>query len=242
MKKFEQINDWQWFDFDELGSTNDEALAYSKKANGEKLVITTTSQTNGRGRRGRSWVGLEGNLFMSMAIPFDIRDNGALVFMVSLALLLSIKELNSKLDILLKWPNDVLLQGGKVSGILLEKGEGEYMVVGVGVNIKAFPNTFDMLYQPNSLLAAGIKIDRIDFMKIYLQHFDKLIFLWQEQGINIIINEWLKYAKGVNEKIIVRTPKEEKSGIFIGIDNQGRLLLQGMNNIEAISVGDVFFE
>ena len=61
---------WRYFEYEELTSTNDEALALTASAGGEKLAVTATRQTGGRGRRGRSWVSLEGNLFMSLALPF----------------------------------------------------------------------------------------------------------------------------------------------------------------------------
>ena len=80
------MKDWKWIDLPETGSTNDEARKYSAVAGGGKFVITAVRQNNGRGRRGRSWVGMEGNLFMSLGIEVPLAWPGQLIFIVTLAL------------------------------------------------------------------------------------------------------------------------------------------------------------
>lgn len=83
---------WRYFEYEELTSTNDEALALTAAAGGEKLAVTAERQTGGRGRRGRGWVSLEGNLFMSLALPFAAEKSAALVLISSLSLLEAVKE------------------------------------------------------------------------------------------------------------------------------------------------------
>ena len=122
------MKDWKWIDLPETGSTNDEARKYSAVAGGGKFVITAVRQNNGRGRRGRSWVGMEGNLFMSLGIEVPLAWPGQLIFIVTLALAQSILKLSPAEDVRIKWPNDVLVRGCKISGILLEKGEGGYVI------------------------------------------------------------------------------------------------------------------
>ncbi len=242
MSNINYIRDWIWIDYDELGSTNDVAIDFSKNSSGKNFVITTKSQTNGRGRTGRSWISLEGNLFMSMGVEFNIRELAALVFMVSLSLLNTIKHICVGSDVLLKWPNDVLLNGKKVSGILLEKGSDNYMIVGIGVNIVSSPENSDLLYPATNLASAGIKIDRIEFLKQYLMQFEQIKDIYARDGVSKIVELWLSFAKGVGKNIIVRTPKESKQGVFVGIDNDGRLLLQTLQGLEKILAGDVFFD
>ena len=87
------MKDWKWIDLPETGSTNDEARKYSAVAGGGKFVITAVRQNNGRGRRGRSWVGMEGNLFMSLGIEVPLAWPGQLIFIVTLALAQSILKL-----------------------------------------------------------------------------------------------------------------------------------------------------
>ncbi len=232
---------WQHFDFNELTSTNDLALALSGSAAGQKLAITAVRQTGGRGRRGRSWVCLEGNLFLSLAIPFAAEQSAALVLASSLALLEAVKSLDQNADVVLKWPNDVLLNGGKISGILLEKGDAGYMIIGIGVNIKAAP-AGGTLYPTTSLDAAGINIDREEFKEIYLRCFDALMSLWSEQGMKVLVEKWQKHAKGIGQNITVRLPKITKTGVFTGLNDEGMLILQTPAGCEVIGAGDVFFD
>ena len=92
------INDWQWIDLAETGSTNDEAVFRSRQLDGrQKLVITAQSQTAGRGRRGRVWIGCEGNLFMSQAVPVELRFLGQIVLLSSLALIRTIDDIKGRL-------------------------------------------------------------------------------------------------------------------------------------------------
>lgn len=241
MKDFTLTGSWHWREYPELGSTNDKAIELTSTASGEKLVVTAVVQTSGRGRRGRSWEGLDGNLFMSLAFPFILKDSGALVLMVSLALVQAIKILSPNADVCLKWPNDVLLNGAKVSGILLEKGAGDYMVVGIGVNVKAAPKNTQS-YPVTSLQAAGIATDSIALMQQYLDCLDNLHEVWQQKGASEISRYWQESAKGIGKTIFVHTFKETKSGIFAGLNNEGMMILETPTGREVMSAGDVFFE
>ena len=231
---------WNCVEYEQLGSTNDKAKELTLTAHGQKLAVTAQIQTAGRGRRGRTWQSFDGNLFLSLALPFELKDCTALVFMTSIALLQTIKNLCSKADVKLKWPNDVLLNGAKVSGILLEKGEGDYMIAGIGVNLKTAPKT-DIIYPTISLNDIGVDITPLAFRDKYLENFDALCEIFAKQGIVSIAKIWQTYAKGIGNKIIVKTAKEEKKGIFVGLNDNGMLMLKTPEKIEIISAGDVFF-
>lgn len=230
---------WRYFEYEELTSTNDEALALTASAGGEKLAVTATRQTGGRGRRGRSWVSLEGNLFMSLALPFAAEKSAALVLISSLSLLEAVKEFDQNAGVKLKWPNDVLLNGGKISGILLEKGAGGYMIVGIGVNLRASP-AGETVYPVTDLAAAGIKTDCRTFKEVYLRRFDALTDLWEQKGMPALTEKWLRHARGLGEPIVVRLPKTTKTGIFAGMNEEGMLILQTPSGREVIGAGDVF--
>ncbi len=232
---------WRYLEYDELVSTNDKALELTVSAGGEKMAVTAVKQTGGRGRRGRRWESLEGNLFMSLALPFAADKSTALVLISSLALLQSVKELDNNADVKLKWPNDVLLNERKMSGILLEKGSCGYMVIGIGVNLKASP-AGEMIYPTTDLAAAGIRTECRTFKSIYIRCFDRLTELWEQQGMPTLTEEWLRYAKNLGEPIVARLPKTTKSGIFAGIDQSGMLILQTPSGTETIGAGDVFFD
>lgn len=154
-----ELNGWYWQDKAETGSTNDDVFQLSQNPPAPKFVITAVRQNAGRGRRGRSWIGLDGNLFMSLGVREELKDLGQLVFVVSLSLAEVIAGLGA--DVKIKWPNDVLVGGAKISGILLEKAENEYITIGIGVNINAAPQLDTLLYRSTSLKDNGIVIDRL---------------------------------------------------------------------------------
>ena len=222
---------------DEVGSTNDAAKDYAQKAAGQKLVIAAKRQTAGRGRRGRSWLSLDGNLFFSMLFEFELKNLGKLIMASALSLLDAIKQYDKTADVVLKWPNDVLLNGAKVSGILLEKGEGEYMITGIGVNIRQSPQGADMLYPTTSLKAAGIETTPDEFLHKYLFEFTANLKLANED----LRQKWLDNAKGIGAEIVVRQNGQEQKGIFMGIDENADLLLKTEREEEKILAGDVFY-
>lgn len=234
------LENWDWIDYKEIGSTNDAVRLLTNDTKGHRYVVTTKTQTGGRGRRGRSWVGLEGNLFMSQAVEIDLKNMGPVVFIVSLSLLEAIRKISPHIDIKLKWPNDVLVNSCKVSGILLEKGEGDYLIIGMGVNVKASPQIEGLIYPATSLNEAGIETTRLTVLKEYLQRFNANWQSWQEQGFVEIKQRWLADAKSLGEEIIVHTETEDKVGIFSGLDDNGILLLESGGKIEKIYAGDIF--
>ena len=137
----------------------------------------------------------------------------------------------------MKWPNDVLLNDAKVSGMLLEKGSGEYMVVGIGVNIKQSPQGAEMLYPATSLQAAGIDTSADEFLQKYLPIFAENI----RKNPADLRREWLQNAKGTGERITVRQNDKELCGIFGGIDENADLLLETAEGSIKILAGDVFY-
>lgn len=239
MKK---LNNWDWYDYDELGSTNDEAKLFSQEQLGKKYIVTTKIQTQGRGRRGRSWIGLEGNLFMSLAWEVELKNLGQIIFITSLSQLQTIKEISNNVDVKLKWPNDVLVDEHKISGTLLEKGEGDYLIIGIGINITEAPKIEGLIYPAISLADVGIKIDRIEFLRHYVNVLDKNLALWHEKGFAVIKETWLRNVKGLNEFILVNSEQGQKRGVFKGVDDNGMLLLGTENGIEKIYAGDVLYE
>ena len=232
---------WKYYDYAELGSTNDKAIELTSKATGEKIAVTAEMQIGGRGRRGRRWVGAKGNLFLSLALPFEIKNCGVLVLISGLALLELIKEVAPQSDVVLKWPNDVLLDGGKISGILLEKGEAGYMIVGIGINVKVAPIT-DAAYKVTSLANAGLLFDRLEIKDMYMRHFEQLLNFWQQRGMPALVKRWLKYAKGIGSPIEVKMFNKTKEGVFVGLNEEGLLILASEQGQEVISAGDVFFK
>jgi len=240
MDNFIKTEGWLWKDFSCVGSTNDKAQEISETASGEYWVISAKRQTAGRGRRGRNWSSLDGNLFMSLLIPFRLTDCGILAFIISLGLLYTIRSFAEQADLALKWPNDVLLKGKKISGILLEKGSGNYMIAGIGVNLKQAPRLDGVAYQAGALAEEGILAEREKFLQRYLGEINKLLHLQSRQGNAAIISLWRVYAAGIGKKITVNLPHGMETGVFEGLDDNGMLILQTESERKIISAGDVF--
>ena len=237
----EYIGEWMLHDMEEVGSTNDEVKKLSENITGEKVIISAQRQMNGRGRRGHSWIGLDGNLFFSQGLECEISSIGALVFISTISLWRSIQDLNPLLDVQIKWPNDILVNDKKVSGMLLEKGEGKYFIIGIGVNLKIAPKLVNMPYPCSSLAEEGIITERMEFLKSYIQNFNSYYDIWQKQGFEPIRKEWLLHVKGLKSAIIVHLDSEDLEGIFEGVDEQGSLLLTQGTKIKKIYAGDVFY-
>jgi len=189
------------------------------------------TQTGGRGRYGRVWQSPKGNLYVSFVFESDpIRDQ-YLSFLTGLALAESLPEF----DVRLKWPNDVLLDGKKVAGILLENC-GDKIIVGIGVNLISNP-TKNMLYPTANL---GAQLSPIGLVKRLMIQYEALFDVFEKKGFKKIRARWLDLAVGVGDSISVHLPTEEVMGIFEGISMEGALLIKQGKTVRSITAGDVF--
>lgn len=235
--------DWSICVFDTVGSTNDIAREAAQSGVAEGAVYHAYHQTAGRGRRANVWVSVGGNLYMSLVLRphCSIAKAGEISFIMAVALARVIQGYG--LSPALKWPNDVLLGGRKVSGILLESGTDEtgklaYLIAGIGVNVVDCPDEASALapHVPHAGLNADIVRD--DFLAAFAPLYDS----WKTSGFSPIRTEWLKFATGMEKPLIVRLPNAEKQGIFSGLTDDGALLLQLPDGgYEHIYSGDVFF-
>jgi len=238
----QKINNWLWNDKKTTLSTNDDALDYIFQVAGERFIISAATQTQGRGRLGRRWHSMEGNLFFSQGLCFPIHRVGELVIASSLSLYQTIRDLiPSTHKVQIKWPNDILIDNAKVSGCLLEKGDKDYIIIGIGVNIYNFPTEDNINYPTTSLFSKGINIDRLAFLQSYITNFDNNYDFLCNIGFSAIKEQWLSVVKGLGEKIIVQTTSEYSEGIFQGIGDNGELLLKIDNAVKPIYAGDVFY-
>jgi len=234
------INQWKIYQYESLGSTNDEIVRFCNIP-GQRIVVQTKTQTAGRGRRGRSWQSLDGNLFFSAALEFPLKDLGILVLISGLSILQTMRFFAPNANIKLKWPNDVLLNEAKVCGILLEKGPQDYIIIGIGVNTLQSPHTSDMLYQVTSLHEADINVTADDFLQRFLTIFNMYLELHAAGNITQIRRQWLENAKGLGQPLQVCQDNRKQTGVFHGIDENGGLLLENENGITRILAGDVFY-
>ena len=231
-------NTWKIKKYTSLTSTNDVAKEISVNIDVPTLIVADI-QTAGRGRRENKWISQNGNLFFSQVFT----PKGAisdLAFVTSLSLAETVYNFDKNVNISIKWPNDILINEQKIAGILIEKTIDDKVVVGVGVNILSNPDNAEIPYSATNLSAQGIKINKEELIKSYLEVFDKN-YADCLQSFDIIREKWLRYASHLNRKIMVKRKNMVDEGIFKGIDEQGLLLLEQEDKLTAIAVAEVFF-
>ena len=222
-----------------VGSTND-WLAERPELPDESWV-RADAQTGGRGRRGRAWTTLPGNLFASVLVRPRVQEGPAqqLSFVAAVALADALDAWVAPERLTLKWPNDVLLDGTKCAGILLE-GQAGATIVGFGVNLAAHPA--DSERPASSLAAAGIAppLPTV-FVEQLADTFAAARRQWHGQGFAATRRRWLARAAGIGGPLVARLGSEEVAGIFDGLDEDGalRLRLPG-GGCRAIHAGEVF--
>lgn len=235
---------------DETGSTNADALAAANRGEAGGLWISARRQTAGKGSRGRSWVSQEGNLFASLLLldPAPERALAELTFVAALAVrdaLAKIFLAQKRMPlILLKWPNDILVAGKKISGILLEShnvAAGKAVVIGIGVNCAAHPA--DALHKASDLAAEGISASAETVLAAIAGEMAARLEEWDRgAGFGAIRQAWLAEAAGLGERIYVKLPGRELAGVFEGLADDGNLMLAlDDGSTVRLSTADIFF-
>ena len=219
---------WQIKRFDEVGSTNEIAMSFPAHS-----VIIAARQTKGRGRYGRKWESPTGNLYLSAVVNDFGKETPLLAFLAGV----SVAEALAEFKVRLKWPNDVLLNGGKVAGILLERTDKNTIVIGIGINVANAP-TEKMMYQTASL---NNKITLADLETKLLKTMENNLDLFQNDRFDAIRKKWLSFAEGIGQKIQVHLPNQTLTGQFTQLSPQGELILETPDKVvHKISAGDVF--
>lgn len=236
--------------FDEIDSTNSEAIRIAKTGPEGNFIIWAKSQTAGRGRYGKNWQSEAGNLYVSLLLNNIIKPGlqPQLSFVTAIALYETIAHLakgkSLHINLGLKWPNDVLINDKKVAGILLESinlNERNFLIIGVGVNIKVSPNNIE---QPTtSLKKEGITTDEPDkLLNLFMNYFEKHFLEWKDKSFIKTRLSWLKRASKLNKIITIDDGKTRISGEFKDIDFNGNLSIRiGSGQIYNFSAGEVFF-
>ncbi len=235
----------------EIDSTNAEAARIADGLAGPEWILALR-QTAGRGRRGREWVAPEGNFAATLVMrPNETPDQVALrSFVAALALYDALEAATGRTDLLsLKWPNDVLLRGGKVAGILLEsagKGAGVgHIAIGIGVNLAATPDVADLEVRaiaPVSVAAeTGVKVTPEAFLELLAQTYARHEESFRTFGFAPIRELWLTRAAKLGEVITARTMRDEVTGTFSTVDATGNLVLETSKGRQVIPAADVFF-
>jgi len=237
---------------DATASTNDDALAAARRGDPGRVWITARRQTSGRGRQGRSWASPEGNLYASLLLidPCEPPLAPQLGFVAGVALHEAVSEATGVHTprLSLKWPNDLLLDGAKAAGLLLEAHRltelhAFAVVIGFGVNIASAPDGTPYPAAALGTVAPGLRA--ADLMPALARSFAERLEAWRSaDGIERFATtgrEWMRRAAGLGEPVTVRLPSGERSGRFAGLDPVGRLRLQTPSGVELIDAGDLYF-
>ena len=233
---------------EDVDSTLDEARRIRTDHAGPFWLLAHR-QTAGRGRRGRAWDMPAGNFAATLVLPTtDPPARAALrSFVVSLALHRAFADATANVDAFtLKWPNDVLLNGGKVAGILLETLSAPTgLAIGVGVNLIARPDAKALekgAVAPVSVLEeTGTRVEPEAFLDCLAHHYAELELQFQTFGFEPIRAGWLAHAARLGETITARTGREETIGTFEDVDLSGQLVLRGARGVTHIAAADVYF-
>ena len=221
------------------GSTNDEAMARLRDT-GAPLWVTAARQTAGRGRRGRPWTSEPGNLYASYAFTPDWPPR---VFgMVPLACAVALADALATFGIeaALKWPNDVQIDGRKCAGILVDAEGGAGIrraVIGFGVNVAHSPG--DAPATHINAHAPSVSVASV-FAALQTALAGALETLGGPDGVGAIRARWLQRAVGIGLPVVVRYETKSIEGRFLGLDEDGHLILEQESGTRTISAGDVF--
>jgi BirA family biotin operon repressor/biotin-[acetyl-CoA-carboxylase] ligase len=249
--------------FDTIGSTNSEALAAAAAGDPGGIWFAALQQTAGRGRRGREWHSPPGNLAASLLIVPEASPEtiATLGFVAGVALNAALSAIlpkgmvrvgidgadgaDGRSRIALKWPNDVLADGAKLAGILLEAAKtpsGRHgIIVGIGVNVVAAPE--GVPYPATSLKALGVERTAEDVFEALSDAWVEAFGLWNDgYGVAAILDRWRGSAAGIGAPVAITQDGVVRRGIFETIDSAGRLIIRDDDGARhPITAGDVHF-
>lgn len=230
----------------EVDSTNAEARRRAEAGEAGPLWIAARAQTQGRGRRGRTWMTGEGDLAATLLTTTNrpAAEAAQISFVTALAVADLVQTYVSAERVRLKWPNDVLVDGAKISGILIESGGradgGLWLAIGVGVNLEHAPGAVE---RPATAIASHADApDAQTALEILAQRFATWRSIWQDYGFAPIRQAWSERAMGMGQACVARLGHDTVTGVAEGLDQDGALILRlAGGQSRRISAGDVYF-
>jgi BirA family biotin operon repressor/biotin-[acetyl-CoA-carboxylase] ligase len=249
-----ELSGYRLIALDSVESTNDEAAAAARRGDPGRLWLVAREQRAGRGRHGRSWTSPPGNLYASLLLidPCESAVAPQLGFIAGVALHEAVAG-ETGLDaprLALKWPNDLLLDGAKVAGLLLEghrRADGTFaVVIGFGVNIAAAPDNTAYPAKALSTFKRALSVESLfaRLSRSFARHFEpwrKAQAIGAGDPFGAVRSQWIERAAGLGAPVTIRVPGGERSGSFIGLDEAGRLRLRTAAGTELIDAGDLYF-
>jgi BirA family transcriptional regulator, biotin operon repressor / biotin---[acetyl-CoA-carboxylase] ligase len=220
---------------DELGSTSDEASRLAREGAPHGTVICARRQTAGRGRQGRRWISPVGNLHASFLLRPGVpaARTAEIGFVAAVAIAAALDTILPG-QATLKWPNDVLLGGAKVAGILTELVEAT-VIVGIGINVAHVPP--DMPYPVTSVAAQGCHVTVEEVLAALMQHFGQGLEAWTQGGFGPVREAWLRRGPSAGQAMRAG----DLTGRFAGLAGDGALLLETGNGTRRVVAGEVAY-
>lgn len=231
---------------DEVDSTNAQALRYGQQGLRGPLWVTAQTQSAGRGRRGRNWVSEPGNLYASLLLadPAPIMQVAQCSFVAALAVRDAVCDAAPSVAarLSLKWPNDVLCDGRKLAGILIEGEGGRPLMVAIGIGINCRHHPRDAAYPATDLAAQGAEASAADAFAALSRRMAERLALWNGGARFADIRAaWLAHGPAPGAALRVRLPDGDVTGHFETIDDDGNLvLMETGGGRRRITAGDVF--
>lgn len=233
---------------EETGSTNEDVKKLASEGAGDGTLVVADMQTAGRGRRGRTWASPKGeSVYMSLLLRPRCKPDqaSALTLVMALAVLEAIEEtVPGKGGI--KWPNDIVMNGRKVCGILTEMGLKQnaidYVVVGVGINVNQSSFVEEIASTATSLsLVCGKELERTELIGRVLYYFEQEYAEFEKTfDLAGLVNRYNRYLLNREREVRVLDPKGEYEGVALGINSQGELLVKRQNGeIVEVYAGEV---
>lgn len=226
---------------DETGSTNDDVAALARDGAPEGLWLRADRQSGGRGRQGRAWLSPPGNLYASTLVRWTPGDPPApsLALVAAVALHEVLRAAAPGAEVAIKWPNDILADGAKLAGILLERAD-DAVVIGFGVNLTHHPEELD---RPATSAAAltDAAPEAGAFLETLAEAFARWLRRWRAAGLPAIRDRWLLAAHPVGTALGAEAGGRRIEGLFDGLTQEGALRLRLADGaVHVIHAGDVF--
>ena len=234
--------------FDTIDSTNTKAQELAEKGYPSGTLVVADKQESGKGRRGRSWVSPSGTgIFMTLMIKPDINPNNAsmLTLVAALAVAKAITSVTGE-EALIKWPNDIVINGKKVCGILTEMNAQfdyiNHIVVGIGINVhnESFPEEISQMASSLMIEAGGKRFHRAQIiaetMSYFEQYYDTFL---KTQDLSALVREYDELLVNMNKAVRVLDPKEPFDGKAMGITPKGELIVDTWESRKLVSSGEV---
>jgi BirA family biotin operon repressor/biotin-[acetyl-CoA-carboxylase] ligase len=234
--------------FDTIDSTNTKAQELAEKGYQSGTLVVADKQESGKGRRGRSWVSPSGTgIFMTLMIKPDINPNNAsmLTLVAALAVAKAITSVTGE-EAMIKWPNDIVVNGKKVCGILTEMNAQfdyiNHIVVGIGINVhnESFPEEISQMASSLMIEAGGKRFHRAQIiaetMAYFEQYYDTFL---KTQDLSALVREYDELLVNRNKSVRVLDPKEPFDGKAMGITPKGELIVDTWESRKLVSSGEV---